>query len=865
MFKIVLQSLLARKRRLVTTALAVIIGVAFTAGTLVLTDTMSKIFNNLSAGVFKNTDAVVRAKAVFTNMGSGERPNIDGSLIPALSRVPGVAAAQGSVLGYTRLIGKDGTPIGNPGAGAPTLGGNWSTVPALNPFQLVAGHTPQAPDEVVIDKHSATVGHLAVGDTTTVLANGPPQRVRIAGIVVFGTADSPGGASVVLFTTPVAQRLVTTPGTFSSISFVAAPGVSQQQLASNLQRVLPAGTEAVTGAKIIKETQDSFQQGLSFFSKFLLIFAVVALVVGAFIILNTFAITVAQRTRENGLLRALGASRRQVLGSVLIEAVAVGVIAAVLGLAAGVAVATGLKAVLSALGFGLPAGSLVLSAQTVVVSLLLGLGITVVAAISPARKAAKVPPVAAMQEATVGSTGYGSRQRAVVGLTILVLGVAALFYGLFSHPSNAFLIVGVGVLLVFLGVSVLGRTIALPLSRAIGAPLPRLKGVTGTLARENTMRNPKRTAASASALMIGVGLIGFITIFASSIKASINASIDRSFAGDFVINSGAGTAGGVDPALTQRLSALPQVAAATGKSTGDMVIFGNVTTIAAVDPGTAGQIFNVSPLQGSIGALGADGIAVYSGDATKHHLKLGDPVPVVFKDTGPRTLRVALIYGDNQAAPSANPGSKTSYFLGTPAYNANFAAPHYVTQVFVKKAPGITTDAALAAVKKLSAQYAPGTTVLDQTAYKTQQTKGINTLLALIYTLLALAIVIALLGIGNTLALSIFERTRELGVMRAVGMTRRQLRSTIRWESVIVALQGTILGLVVGVFFGWALVRSQRNQGLTVFSVPVLTLIIVIVLAGLAGVVAAILPSRRAAKLNVLRAIVTELYVVHAL
>jgi len=702
MFKIVLQGLFARKLRLVTTALAVIIGVAFTAGTLVLTDTLTSIFNDLSAGVYKGTDAVVRAKAVFNgpnNMGE-VRPNIDASLVPALSHVPGVAAAEGTVLGYARLIGKDGTPIGNPANGAPTLGANWGTVPALNPFHLVAGHAPQAPDEVVIDKHSATVGHLAVGDTTTVLANGPPQRVRIAGISGFGTADSPAGASVVQFTTPVAQRLVAAPGKFTSIGFVAAPGVSQQQLVANLQRVLPPGTEAITGAAAIKEQQDTFQKGLSVFSKFFLIFAVVALLVGAFIILNTFAITVAQRTRENGLFRALGASKRQILGSVLIEAAAVGVIAAVIGLAAGVAVAAGLKALLGAVGLGLPGGSLVLNARTVILSLVLGIGVTVVAAISPARKAAKVPPVAAMQEATVGSTGYGSKQRVVVGLTILVLGVAALFTGLFGHPPNAFLVVGAGVLLVFLAVSVLGRTIALPLSRAIGSPLPRIKGVTGTLARENTMRNPKRTAASASALMIGVGLIAFITIFASSIKASINASIDRSFTGDFVINSGAGTTGGgVDPALAQKLNTLPQVAAATGERIGSMVILGQPSLIAAVDPRTAGQIFNVSPVQGSIGALGADGIAVYSGDAAKHHLTLGSPVSVVFRDTGPKTLRVALIYGDNQAAPSAFAGSKTSYFLGTPAYDANFAAPYYDSQVFVKKAPGVTTAAALAAVK----------------------------------------------------------------------------------------------------------------------------------------------------------------------
>src|SRR6516165_2941352 len=385
MYKIILQSLFARKRRLVTSALAVIIGVGFTAGTLVLTDTMTAIFNNLSATVYQGTDAVVRAKAVFDgpqNMGE-QRPLVDASLVPALSHVPGVAAVEGSVLGYTRLIAKDGTPIGNPSSGAPTLGGNWGTVPALNPFHLVAGHAPQAPDEVVIDKQSATVGHLAVGDTTTVLANGPPVRVRIAGISGFGTADSPAGASVVQFTTPVAQRLVAAPGKFTSIGFVAAPGVSQQQLVANLQRVLPPGTEAITGAAAIKEQQDTFQKGLSVFSKFFLIFAVVALLVGAFIILNTFAITVAQRTRENGLFRALGASKRQILGSVLIEAAAVGVIAAVIGLAAGVAVAAGLKALLGAVGLGLPGGSLVLNARTVILSLVLGIGVTVVAAISP--------------------------------------------------------------------------------------------------------------------------------------------------------------------------------------------------------------------------------------------------------------------------------------------------------------------------------------------------------------------------------------------------------------------------------------------------------------------------------------------------
>jgi len=389
------------------------------------------------------------------------------------------------------------------------------------------------------------------------------------------------------------------------------------------------------------------------------------------------------------------------------------------------------------------------------------------------------------------------------------------------------------------------------LSRTIGAPLPRLKGVTGRLARENAMRNPRRTAATASALMIGVGLIGFITIFASSTKASVNANIDQHFAGDIVVHASGGVAGGVDPALVRRLNALPQVAAATGVSDGAALVLGKVELISAVDPATAGQIFSVKPLHGSISDLGVHGIAVYKAVAATKHLKLGDTIPVVFRDTGPQKMRVALIYGDKIAAPSSR------YFMGTPAYDANFTA-HFDSQVFVKKSAAATTASALAAVKRTAGRYAPGADVFNQSQYKQEQAKPVNQLLALIYVLLALAVVIALLGIGNTLALSIYERTRELGVMRAVGMTRRQLRGTIRWESVIIALQGTVLGLLIGVFFGWALVLALRSKGLTVFSVPYSSLLVVVVLAAIAGVLAAIMPSRRAAKLNVLRAIAAE-------
>ena len=852
MFRIIVGGLLARRFRLFATGLAVMLGVAFMAGTLVLTNTISRTFNDLSAGVYKGTDAEVRAAAVFTGpqFSGAQRPFISASLVGRLSRVPGVAVAESSIFGYTRLIGKNGQALGNPAAGAPTLGGNWNPVARLNPWSLAAGHPPRSASQVVIDAKSARDGHLRIGDTTTVLAKGPPQRVHIVGIIKFGTADSPGGASVVLFTTPMAEQLVAAPGKVTSVLFAAKPGVSQQQLVSNLQRALPHGLEALTGAAVTKEMQDAFQKAISFIGTFLLVFAVVALLVGAFMIFNTFSITVAQRTRENGLLRALGASKRQVLVGVLTEAAAIGVLASLIGLAAGIGVAAGLKALMSGLGFGLPAGGIVLTAKTMIVSGLAGLAVTLTAAVAPARKAAKVPPIAAMQEVTAEATGYGSRRRVVAGSTVLALGVAALLTGLFGHLANSILLVGAGALLMFFGVSVLGRTISLPLSRVIGAPLPRLRGITGRLARNNAMRNPKRTAASASALMIGVGLVSFITILASSSTASINSTIDRTFAGDIVIDSGGGMMGGIDPALAGKLTKLPQVSVATGVGVGLAEILGQPEMVSAVNPSTAGRVFDVSPVQGSISSLGRTAIAVYKDVASAHHLKLGSTVPVLFKDTGLQKLRVALIYGDASAAPAPR------FFLGTAAFKANFAV-RYDSEVFVKKASGATMAAALAAVRAAARNYS-GTSVMDQAAYKAERVKPVQQELALVYALLALAILIALLGIGNTLALSIFERTRELGVLRAVGMTRSQLRASIRWESVIIALHGTVLGLLVGVFLGWALVLSMRGQGITEFRIPALSLLIVVLLAGLAGFAAAILPSMRAAKLNILRAIASE-------
>ena len=850
MFRVTVKGLLAHKFRVAATALAVMLGVAFMAGTLVLTDTISRTFDELFGDVFADTDAVVRQEEAFSApFGEGaQRGRVEASLVGTLAAVDGVALAEGMVQGYARLVGKDGKPIGNPEMGAPTFGANWSRSDELNPFTIIAGAPPGADTDVVIDKKSADDGRLRVGDIATVLVQGPPQQVRVAGIVKFGEADSPGGASFVLFTTPAAQRLVAQPGHFDHISVVAEEGLSQQEVVDRIAPVLPPGVEVVTGAEITKENQDEIKEGLSFFNVFLLVFAVVALLVGSFMIFNTFSITVAQRTRENALLRAVGASRRQVLGSVLVEALIVGVLASLIGLAVGVAVAVGLKALLAGFGFDIPAGGVVFAPRTAIISMVVGVTVTLLAAVSPARKAGRIPPVAAMRDVAAGSSGYGSKLRIIVGGAILGLGVASLLSGLFGGGDNALSMVGLGVLLVFFGTSVLGRTIALPLSRLIGAPLPHLRGITGSLARENAMRNPKRTSATASALMIGVGLVGFITILAASTRASINATIDKAFTGDFAIDSGTFGVGGLDPALAQRIDALPEVRAAAGLRIGAAEVDGHVEMLAGVDPATAFQILDVEPLEGDAADLGRASIAVFEDVAKDEGLALGDRVPIRFKDTGTTELTVSMIYGENQPV--------GDYLLGMEAYEANFA-DQFDTLILIDKAEDVDAEMARAAIQRVADRF-PGAEVKDRTGFKEEQTSFVNQMLGLVYALLGLAIVIALLGIGNTLALSILERTRELGLLRSVGMTRSQLRSTVRWESVIIALQGTFLGLLIGVFFGWALVQALASEGIHRLQVPFGQLVTIVVLAGVAGVIAAIPPARRAAKLDVLRAIVTE-------
>ena len=851
MWRITLKGVIAHKLRYALTALAVMLGVAFMAGTLVLTDTISRTFNGLYTDIYQSTDAVVRAQQTF-NPGSSftnQRQEIPANLANTVSKVPGVKAVSLGIEGYAQLVGRNGKPIGNPANGPPTLGEAWSDIPALNPLRVLpGGHPPLTATEVVIDKHSADIGHFAVGDKVVVLSQVAPATYVIVGIVTWGSAASPLGASITAFTPTTAARVLGQPGKVDQINVTAVPGVSQHQLVQRIQGAIhDQHIQVVTGQAITREGQNAIQQALSFFNTFLLVFALIALFVGSFLIFNTFSIIIAQRVRELALLRAVGASRAQITGSVLGESLVIGIVASAAGLAAGVALAAGLKAGLKALGIDIPATGLVVTTRTVVVALAVGTVITVVSAVLPARRAARVPPVAAMQD-FIAEPQTQSSTRVVTGLVVTGLGSVVLLIGLFTSAGNRIAFVGGGAAAVFVGIAVLGPLVARPISRLLGAPLA-WRSTTGRLAQENAIRNPARTSSTAAALMVGVAIVSLMTIVASSTKSSVDAIIDSSMKADFVVSSGdvTGVTGGFSPTLQEQLSHLTQVATAAGIRSGIVQIDGATTMVKAADPTGVVNLFNVGVERGRLASMTPEGIAVSTQIATDRHLTLGSPVHVTFPTTGRKSFTVQAIYRTRELA--------GDYFLPLAAAQANFPQQLDV-QVYVKLAPGISANAGRLAVESVLASY-PTAKLLDQAQYKQQQAAQVDQLLNLVYGLLALAVVIALIGIANTLALSTYERTRELGLLRAVGMTRGQLRSTVRFESLIISLLGSIEGLVVGVLFGWAMVTALGSQGITHLVVPVPQLLVVTGLAGVAGIVAAVAPGRRAARLDVLRAITT--------
>ena len=848
MIKLTLRGLWSRKLRTTLTFVVVMLGVSLMAGTLVLTDTIKKTFDDLFADVNRGTDVYVRGVTQFeSSFGDTQRPRLDDTIVEDIEAVDGVAVGEPSVQGYAQIIDKDGNPLGDPGFGPPTFGGNWGTVAELNPFTLVqGGRAPEADDELVIDKRSADDAGFDVGDTVGVQTQTGLEKYKLVGIARFGTADSPGGASFALMTLPAAQERVGQPGMIDSVSVVADKGVSQRELADRVKAQVGDDAEVLTGAEITKENQDDIEQGLQFFTGFLTAFAAIALVVGAFVIYNSFTILVAQRNREMALMRAVGATRGQVLRGVLLEAVVIGGLASVAGFLLGLAVTSGLRAVMDAFGFDLPAGDIIVRPDAVVTAVLTGFIVTVASAVVPAMRASRVSPLAAMRDVAVERT---TRMwiRVVLAVAITVLGALSLFSGV--ARDGGVQAVGLGVLLIFVAAVLFGPVLARPTVEVIGAPLPAVKGMVGQLARQNAARNPKRTAATASALLIGVAIIAFFLAFNSSLRASIDNVVEEQFVGDYVVNTSTFGFGGLPPTLSQRLNELPQVDVAAGIRGVQARIADNNTFATGVDPVPAFKLFDLAPIQGTPTDLAEpDTIAVFEGRADDKGWSVGDEVDVVFPQYGSTTLRVAMIYANKELAGDYTIGFSTlDKYVPDPA---DFA-------VFARLADGVDPDKARPALEAVADDYPTGE-LLDVEEYKDATAEQFTPILGLVTVLMLLTIIIAVLGIMNTLALSVLERTRELGLVRAVGGTRRQVRAMIRWESVVIAVLGSTIGLGLGLFFAWSIGKALEEDGFTTYEVPYLWVAGVVVISALFGMLAALYPAWRAGRLDVLDAIATE-------
>jgi putative ABC transport system permease protein len=836
MRKVTLKGLAAHKLRLVLTALAIVLGVTFVSGTFVLTDTLQNTFSTLFSSVYQKIDFQVRGTPQFgSDSANAVRNPISQSLLTTIRAVPGVQAAQGEVEGYAQFVARDGKPIQSGGAG--TLGLEFDPDPQISNLHVISGRAPSSASDVVMDAGTAQKYHFAVGQPVRILFNGLARTFTISGIAQFGTADNLAGATLAAFTIPTAQQLMGEPGQFDDINVVASPGADKAALQRAITRVLPAGVEVITGKTLVNQSTTSVNQALSFFSTALLVFAFISLFVGAFTIYNTFSIIVGQRTRELALLRIVGASRRQVFRSVLAEAAIVGFISSVIGLGLGVLAAIGLEALLKGFGITLPSGSLIFSPRTVLVGLAVGVGVTVVSAIGPARNAVRIPPIAALGDQPSGDDA-SLRRRFSWGAAVVVAGLALLAIGLIKPVIIA---VGIGAVGIFVGVAMLSPAVARPLSSVIGRPLARLLRISGRLGRENSMRSPRRTAQTASALMVGLALVAAMAVFGASLSQSATSAVDDAISANLIVTTGNGS-GGFSNTQVAKAAAVPGVTESTAVYGGQFEIRGVISSLTAVATQHLSDTAILRMTAGSPAALSQGQLLIDTNTAKQDHLSVGDTVPVKFAKTGAGTMTVGGIFGANALI--------GKYLISAAFFSSHFSQPLPGAILLRTNGSAATTRAV---TNVLAAD--PNAQVQTKAQYEQTQVSSVNQLLGLVYALLALAVIIALIGIVNTLMLSVFERTREIGLLRAVGMKRRQVRAMIRSEAVILAIFGAIIGIIIGTGMGLALVSSLRQQGITQTVVPGFSLVIFLVLAAVLGLVAATWPARRAARLDVLAAI----------
>jgi len=849
LLKVALKGLATRKLRAFLTGFAVVLGVAFVAGTFVFTDTIDASFRDLFERASKGTDVSVQSRQAV-DADFEQAPTMPADTLQKVEGVDGVEEAFGSVSSDVTLLDRKGDPIVS--NGPPTLAIT-AAPERFDPFEYTEGGPPKTDDEVALDKSTADKYDFHEGDTVTVTGATPAKQFKVVGVAKIGDSNNLAGARMVMMTLAESQRVTGHDG-FDDISVAAADGTSPEELKAAIARTLGPEFAVRTGKEQVDKTVGDFADAFAPIRTALLVFAGVSVLVGGFLIFNTFNITVAQRTREIGLLRTIGASRRQVLRSVLAESLAIGLAASVIGIFAGLLIAVALRALFKAVGIEIGATSLQLESRTIIVGLLVGIIATLVSGFVPARRATRIEPIAALRDAEASVGGKLRRRRVIAAALLALAGIAVMLYALFGDvgsDSATASAIGAGAVLLMFGFALIAATLVRPLASGIGKPLERIQGLTGRLARENAQRQPQRTATTASALMIGVALVVFVAIFAAGAKATVDQTISKQVRAAGIITH----ENGFNPLPDGVVDALRNVDGVAAVSPiriepAKLVSDGKTVQLNGIDPATAGEALALQWSAGSNDALAQlkDGDVIVNQDfADANDLKVGDELALITPRGKKVSYRVSAIY-DADSLLGQVTVTDQSLVRDFESKDIFFA--------FVLSDPG--TDAE--ALKKAEETALKGfPTAKPQTIqdFKNEQYKGINGAVTLIYLLLALSVIVALLGVVNTLALSVHERTRELGMLRAVGMSRRQVRQMIRGESVITAGIGAVLGILLGTLFALIVSRPLADSGF-VFTIPIVALIVVFIVAALAGVAAAIQPARRAAKVDVLRAVTTE-------
>src|SRR4051794_34784459 len=852
---VALKGLLGRKLRTVLTALAIVLGVAMISGTYILTDTITAAFTNVVSDSYQNSDAVITGKVAFknTNSNTEETPAFPAGVLAKVQALPDVAAAAGAVGDQLKLIDRSGKVISTGGGEAIAASVDPQNDKRFNPLELAAGKWPVGNGQIAIDKRTSEKQHYAVGDTIGIAANDGVRQFEITGIATYSGSSSIGASTIAIFDVPTAQQLFDKVGKFDSVQVAAKNGVTQEKLVKQIRPLLPATAQVKTAVAQTQEVVDDVHSALGVFQKLLLAFGVIALFVGAFVIANTLSITIAQRVREFATLRTIGGSRREVLRSVMLEALAIGLLASVAGLFLGLGIAKALDAMFSAIGVSFPKTGTVFATRTIVVSIVVGVVVTLIASLRPAIKATRVPPIAAVREGATLPVTRLSRFGPVFSLATLALGILLLVYGIFGGGMSTtarLLALGFGTLILFVGVAANAKRAVRPLASVLGWPGARIGGLAGTLARENAMRNPSRTASTASALMIGLALITFVAILGAGLRSSFSDAVDKLFVADYAVTA----ENGFDPFTKETddaVSGTPAVTAVTGIRGGDARIFGHNVQITAVPPNAA-QTIRIDWLRGGVGVparLGTDGVFVEKDYAKDHHLRIGSPIAVTTPTAKVLHMRLKGIFD-----PPKGGSPFGTVTMSDAAFDANYAKPrNLMTLINVKGGVNEANTARLA----LSLHSFPDAKVVTAAQFKKIQLDDINLTLNLLYGLLGLSVIISLFGVVNTLVLSVFERTRELGMLRAIGMTRSQVRRMIRHESIVTALIGAALGIAVGVFLAILTTQALSDEGI-VLAIPWTTIAVFVVATIVAGMLAAILPARRASRLNILEALKYE-------